>query len=129
MSDSKGYITSEAPKGSINISEDVISTIAAAAVMEIEGVAGFATSMGNEIVEFLGKKNSQKGASKGVKITVQEEQITVDTYILIKYGFVIAEVAKEVQDEVFSAIEAMTGVTVSQVNVQICGIAFEKSKQ
>lgn len=128
MSENKGYITCEDENGSINISEDVIVAIAAAAVTEVEGVAGFATSVGNEIVEFLGKKNPGKAASKGVKISVEEDRISIDTFVLVKYGSVIADVAKEVQSKTASSIEDMTGAAVSKINVHICGVAFEKNK-
>jgi len=126
MADSKGYITRAEEKGSVNISEDVIAAIAAAAVIEVEGVAGFSTSVGNEIVEFLGKKGTAKGASKGVKISTQDDVITIDAYVMMQYGAVLADTAREVQNAVASSVEAMTGAVVASVNVHICGIAFEK---
>jgi len=117
------YITRIEEQGSINISEEVIATIACEAVREVEAVAGFARFFG-EIVERLGKKNLQRG----VKIAIEENRITVDAYILIQYGAVIADVAQAVQEAVATSIESMTGLSVKAVNVTVCGIAFEKAK-
>lgn len=113
MADNKEYITTVEEQGSVNISEDVIVTIAHAAVMEVEGVSGFASKMGQ---------------SKGMKIHVGDDKIVVDAYILLEYGVVINDVARAVQNSVLSAIESMTGIVVSAVNVHICGVAFEKGK-
>jgi len=117
MADHKEYITCIEDQGTVNISEDVISAIAAAAVAEVDGVAGFASSFG------LGKK----GQSKGMKISIDGDSLQVDAFILLKYGAVISDEAKSVQKVISSGIEAMTGITPAAVNVHICGITFEKS--
>lgn len=124
MADNKEYVTSIEEQGSVNISEDVIATIASAAVMEVEGVSGFATNFGTDIAEFLGKK----GQAKGLRIVIDEDRIVVDTFVLLDYGVVINDVAKNVQSSIISSIEAMTGIAVSAVNIHVCGIAFEKGK-
>ena len=120
------YITHNEESGSVSISEDVIATIAYETVREIEGVGGFATSFGGELAERFSK--SKKTSSRSVKITIAENTITVDVFILVKYGIVISEVAQAVQESVRSAVEAMIGLSVAAVNVTICGIVFEKTK-
>jgi len=124
MADNREYISSVGEQGSINISEDVIAAIAAAAVMEIDGVNGFATSFGSDIAEFIGKK----GQSKGLRISIEDEKITVDTFVLLCYGAVIGDVAKQIQSSVATAIESMTNIAVTAVNVHVCGVTFEKGK-
>ena len=119
------YVIREAEEGSVNISEDVLATIAAEAVREVEGFGGFANSFGGEIAERFGKKTAPY---KGVKLAIEENDIVVDAFILVRYGSVISDVAKAVQDAVINGVEAMTGIAVKAVNVTICGIAFEKSK-
>ena len=121
----QNYIVREEAEGSVNISEEVLATIAAEAVREVEGVGGFASSFGGEIAERLGKKSAP---ARGVKLIVEENDITVDAFILIQYGSVITDVAQAVQEAVTGGIEAMTGITVKAVNVTVCGVAFEKSK-
>ncbi|NLH01444.1 MAG: Asp23/Gls24 family envelope stress response protein [Clostridiales bacterium] len=118
------YITTETEKGKINISEDVIAVMVGAAITEVEGVDGLANTVGNDILEFIGKKN----LSKGVKVTLLEDHITVDVLILVTFGCVITDVAKKVQLAVSNALEAMTGLS-STVNVHVSGVSFPKNKQ
>ena len=124
MGENKEYVTQTEEKGSINISEDVISIIAAAALSEVNGVDGAPASLGNEFAGLLSKKSS----TKGVKIQITDNTIIIDAYIIIRYGFVISEVAKEVQNAVSTAIESTTGLSVKEVNVHVSGVAFDKDK-
>jgi len=121
MADNKEYVTSAGEEGTVNISEDVVAAIASAAVMEVDGVSCFANALGSEV-------RSKKGQTKGIRILIEEDKIVVDVYVLLTYGVVISDVAKEIQDAVSAAIESMTEITVSGVNVHVCGVAFEKGK-
>ena len=118
------YIIRANAQGSVFISEDVMATIVAEAVREVEGVGGFATSLGSEIAERLGKKPGHRG----VKIALEENEVIVEAFVLVQYGTVISEVAMAVQEAVASSVEAITGVRVKAVNVTVCGIAFTKEK-
>ena len=118
------YISKETAGGSVHISEDVLSTIVSQAVAEVEGTQGLATSLGSEIAERLGKKNVARGA----KVSIEGDEITVDVFILVKYGTAIQDIAVNVQAAVASGVEAITGISVKSVNVTVCGIVFEKGK-
>lgn len=125
MADSKEYISQPVEMGSINISEDVVASIAAAAAAEVEGVSGLAANIGTDLAELLGKKN----LSKGIKLQIAENAVTVDVYVLVKYGQVIPQIAKSVQDAVSGAVEAMTGLTVAGVNVHVGGVTFDRDSK
>jgi len=118
------YISTETEKGKINISEEVISVMVGAAITEVDGVDGLANTVGNDILDFIGKKN----LSKGVKVTLLDDHITIDVLILVTFGCVIADVAAKVQNAVAGAIEAMTGLSPT-VNVHVSGVSFPKTKQ
>lgn len=122
MADGKEYVSRPDELGNIHISEEVLAAIAAAAT-EVEGVGSLAANLGSDIAELLGGK---KNLSKGVHITVEEESVRVDVSILIKYGYTIIDVAKEVQNAVFSAIENTSGLTVECVNVHVLGVTFDR---
>lgn len=122
MSENKDYLTQTEDSGTININEEVIGSIAALAVSEVEGVSGMASGMGAELAEKFGKKSP----SKGVKVSINEEDIRVDCFIIVSYGQKIPEVARNVQDSVTNAVESMTGLKVSTVNVSVSGISFDK---
>jgi len=118
MADNKQYITQEQENGSVLISEDVICTIVAQAVNEVEGVIGLSAKTGVDIAELLGKKNW----SKGMKLTIGDKDLCVDCNVVVSYGQSVVAVAKAVQEAITSAVESMTGVKVSCVNVNVCGI-------
>ena len=122
MSDSKEYISRPDELGNIHICEDVLAVIAAAATLEVEGVGSLSANLSTDLAELLGKKN----LAKGVHISVQEESIRVDVSVLIKYGYTILDVAKQVQNAVYNAIENTSGLTVECVNVHDSGVSFER---
>lgn len=101
----ENYITCQAEKGSINISEEVLVSMVRAAINEIDGVASLANNAGNELAELLGIKS----ATRGLKVQINDGVITVDTIIMVRYGCNVVSVAKEVQDKVTAAVESMTG--------------------
>ena len=83
MAESKQYITQVRENGSVQISEDVISTIVAHAVSDVEGVVGLEVKPGADIAELIGKKNW----GKGVKVTVTEqEELSIDCNVFLVYG-------------------------------------------
>ena len=104
--------------GEVKIADEVVAIIAGVAATEVEGVSSMAGNITNEIVSRLGMKN----LSKGVKVDVTEEHVSVDLSLNIKYGYNIPDVSEKVQDKVKSAIENMTGLTVLDVNIRIAGV-------
>lgn len=108
----------EVLNGSIKISEEVVETIASVAVSEIEGVC----SVGTGIVDGIARRLSKKTFLNGIKASVDEEAVTVDINIVVKYGARIPEVAWNVQDAVKREIELMTGLKTEKVNVRVVGI-------
>ncbi len=120
MAENKQYITQLQENGSVMISEDVIATIVANAVSDVEGVVGLSTKPGADIAELIGKKNW----GKGLKITIAEDDaLSVECNIIIAYGQSVVAVANAVQQAVTTALESMTGVKVVAVNINVCGIA------
>lgn len=119
MAENKQYVTQMQDNGSVLISEDVIMTIVAHAIEEVEGVVGLNVKPGADIIELIGKKNW----GKGLKITIGEEDaLTVDCNITVAYGQSVVSVAKAAQDSVTNALESMAGIKIAAVNVNVCGI-------
>ena len=104
--------------GEVRIADEVVAIIAGLAATEVDGVDSMAGNITNERVGKLGMKN----LSKGVKVDVTEEHVSVDLSLNIKYGYNIPDVSERVQDRVKSAIENMTGLTVLDVNIRIAGV-------
>ncbi|MBR5614344.1 MAG: Asp23/Gls24 family envelope stress response protein [Clostridia bacterium] len=104
--------------GNISISNDVIATIAAIAAKSIDGVSGMVNSLTGGFAELLGKKNP----SKGVKVTINDRDVKIDMYVVVEYGVKIPDVAWEIQGKTKNEVEAMTGLNVTAVNVNIEGV-------
>jgi len=108
--------------GEVQIADEVVAIIAGLAATEVDGVDSLAGNMSNEIIGKLGVKN----LSKGVKVEVTEEHVSVNISMNLKYGYSIPVVCEKVQDKVKSAIENMTGLTVLDVNIKIAGINIDE---
>ena len=115
----------EEETGNVKISLDVVSTIAGIATSEIDGVAGMYGTFAGGIAEMLGAK---KSPSKGVKVDMNDTNVTIDLYIIAKYGVRIPELAWEIQENVKNNVETMTGLDVLKVNIHIEGVSFDKEK-
>lgn len=125
MSKEKDLATNESKNGKISFANDVVAIIAGLATIDVEGVAGMSGGMVEGFTELLGKKN----LTKGIKVEVGEEEVAVDVYIVVDYGSIINEVAKEVQSAIKNAIETMTGLNVVEVNVYIQGVHIDKDEK
>lgn len=110
--------------GEVQIADEVVATIAGLAATEVDGVAAMAGNITNELVGKLGMKN----LAKGVKVEVTPENVTVDVALALRYGYSIPKTSKAVQEKVKVAIENMTGLNVSEVNVRIAGVSTENTK-
>lgn len=119
-------VVEEESVGNIKIAPDVVSTIAGIATAEVEGVAGMHTSIAGGLAEMLSTKKNQ---SKGVKVEIKENSVVIDLYIIVEYGVRIPELAWEVQENVKTSVETMTGLTAEKVNIHIEGVSFEKMKK
>lgn len=108
--------------GSVRISNDVVSIIAGVAATEVKGVVGMSSGITGGITEMLGMKN----LSKGVKVEVGDQEAAIDIFIIVEYGTDIAKLGKEVQENVKSSVQTMTGLNVVEVNVNIQGVAIAK---
>ena len=122
MGENREYISCPEEVGNIHISEDVLAVIAAAAARDVDGVASLAGGLSNDLAELVAGKK----LSKGVRIQVADDMVTVSIAILVKYGYVIPDVAKTVQESVLNAVENTSGLTVESVNVHVTGISFPR---
>ncbi|MDO4284251.1 MAG: Asp23/Gls24 family envelope stress response protein [Eubacteriales bacterium] len=117
-------VETNAEIGTVKIADDVVSMIAAFAAMEVDGVSAMA---GNLTMELLGKAGF-KNLNKGVKVEVSEGRVRVALSLIMAYGYNIPVTSSQVQTRVKTAIENMTGLTVTDVNIRIAGINVAKDK-
>ena len=112
MAEYKQYITQIQENGNVMISEDVIATIVEQALTEVDGVV----KGGADVV-------GKKSWGKGIRIAIAEDNsLTIGCNIIVGYGESVINVTKAVQENITTAVESVTGVTVTDVNVNVCGI-------
>ena len=108
MAETKDYMTQELENGSLSINEEVITTVTLAALRDVEGVA------------------NQKNDRKSIRVTLCSEFVEVECSLVVIYGHSVMEIAKNVQNAVTNAVESMTGLKVSRVDVNVTGISMGK---
>jgi len=104
--------------GSIQIADDVVAMIASLAATEIDGVSSMVGNITNELMGKVGMKK----LTKGVKVDILGNVVRIDLAIVLEYGFNILETSQKVQNKVKTAVENMTGLTVSDVNIRIANV-------
>ncbi len=122
MGEGKEYVSRPDEMGNIHIAEEVLAVIAAAAAKEVDGVSSLAGGLTGDLAELV----SGKKLSRGIAIRVNEESLTIRVALLVKYGHVIPDVGRAVQEAVMSAVENTTGLKVESVNVHVAGVAFPR---
>ena len=108
MAENKEYMTRELENGTVSINEEVITTIAIAAVRDVEGVM------------------SLKNDRKGIHVALGEDSVEIECGLVVIYGHSVVEIAKNVQNAVTNAVESMTGLKVAHVDVNVIGISMGK---
>src|SRR5665647_2782778 len=87
--------------GVIRIADEVVSTIAGLAAIEVEGVASMSGGWGTDLVEKLGKKNF----GKGIRVEINDQETSIDIFISIMYGYRFLRWEKMFRREVRTAVE------------------------
>jgi len=109
-------------KGKIEISKEVIISIANKATLECYGLAGIPStniSEGISGISDLIKRESRKGVKVEV---IDEERLVLEVSIIVMYGTKISEVAHNVMERVHYTVEDLTGAKVEKVNIKVQGV-------
>ena len=116
--DNGAVLLKEENMGVVQIADDVVALIASLAAVEIKGVNAMAGNISNELMSKVGMKK----LTKGVRVFVVDGKVRVDLAVTMDYGFNIPETCKQVQAKVKTAIENMTGLECTDVNIRIAGV-------
>lgn len=111
------------PSGKVQIANDVLAKIASMATMESDGVYSMA-AMTTGLV-----RKGARPSFKGVRVSVSREEVSLELNIVVRMGKKIVEVCEDVQSRAKVAVETMTGLRVSSVNVVVSGVAVDKRKE
>ncbi|PWJ48820.1 Uncharacterized conserved protein YloU, alkaline shock protein (Asp23) family [Quadrisphaera granulorum] len=107
-------------QGSTTIADTVVSKIAGIATREVNGVfalgGGTARAIGALRERIPGATTNH---SQGVSVEVGEKQAAIDIDLIAEYGVAIADLAAGVRRNVISSVERMTGLEVTEVNIDV----------
>ena len=117
----------ENPNGTVSFATEVVATIAGLAATEVDGVASM-ISPSSGLADMFSRK-SNRNLTKGVRIDLEDNRVSVDVTITVDYGSPIPDVAKNIQENVKKAIETMSGLDVKNVDVHVTGISFEREQR
>ena len=115
----------EAAQGEIRLAPRVLEFIAGIAASQVEGVSKLRGSFANNVSELLGRSDHRRG----VKLTVKDDQLTLDLAVTLDYGATVPKVAAQIQERVKQQVALMTNLSVAAVNVHVQGIMPEKEPQ
>ena len=120
-------VNSESTIGIVKISDEVVSVIAEIAADEIQGIVEVPHGVSSNISQILKGKKSSNG--KSVKVTLEEDKAIIELNVAVEYGMKIPEIVSAVQENVKKTVEAMTGLKVDKVNVNVQNIFVPKQEQ
>lgn len=103
---------------SIKISSEVIAVIAGIVSNDIPGIAGMSGGLVGGIAEKLGRKD----LTKGIKVHVEEDTVTIDMNVIAEYGTSIVESTDKLKQAIRSSVEKTTGLKVKAININVLGI-------
>ena len=106
--------------GSLQISTEVLGKIARCAALEVAGVAEVSCGSPNrKVKDFLERANVQSP----VTVEMRDGTAEITLHLVVAFGARIPSVAEKVQENVKTAVQNMTNVTVSRVDLVIAGLA------
>ena len=119
-------------RGRTTIADGVVEKIAGLAARDVDGVH----AMGSGLSRTFGAVRDRvpgggktSGVSRGVKAEVGEVQTALDLEIVVDYGVSIADVARDVRENVVAAVERMTGLEVVEVNIAVSDVKLPEEEE
>ena len=109
--------------GSLQISTEVVGKIARCAALEVDGVSEVSCGKQNKKLSNLLEASS---IQTPVAVEMRDGTAELTLHLIMASGARIPAVAEKVQENVKSAVQNMTSVTVSRVNLVIAGLAAEQ---
>ena len=62
-------------------------------------------------------------------MSVGENSAAIDLYVVVEYGVRIPDVALKVQENVKRAVQSMTGLDVSAINIHVQNVMISKTEE
>ncbi len=117
--------------GTVSFATDVVATIAGLAATEVEGVASmYGGTPGGSLADiFTRRAQNSRSLTRGVRVDVEGSNVVIHLTIVVDFGSPVPDVAKGIQENVKKAVETMSGLNVTSVDVHVQGVSFEKENR
>ncbi len=116
-------------QGKTTIADVVVSKIAGIAAREVAGVHELVTQgVGGAVTGLAQRVTRADTRSQGVNVEVGEREAAVDLRLTVDYGVSIPQVAEAVRRNIMSRMEAMTGLVVKEVNIDVTDLYFPEEE-
>ena len=112
------------PNGTVTFANEVLETIAGIAAADVQGIANMSGSLMKDGWNDLIVK---KRPAKGVKVTKTEDSLTIDVQIIVEYGVKVQDVCRKIQESIYTAIDTMTGLQPTAINVYVQGVKLKEA--
>ncbi|GAA2602698.1 Asp23/Gls24 family envelope stress response protein [Streptomyces sp. NPDC006349] len=112
-------------RGRTTIADGVVEKITGMAARDVAGVHAMGSGMSRTfgaVRDRVPGGGTKSGVTRGVKAEVGEKQTALDLEIVVEYGVSIADVARDVRENVVAAVERMTGLEVVEVNIAVSDV-------
>lgn len=112
-------------KGNVTCNKDILLSVINLAAKEISGVSSLSNDFGSAI-----KKWFSNNYYEGVKISYdKQDNITVDVYLNVIYGYNVSEIAYRVQENIKNSLSAMIDIDINKINVHVLDVEFPKEEE
>jgi uncharacterized alkaline shock family protein YloU len=111
--------SNDKPGGNINMSEDVVATVAGLVAREIDGIHALGRS---RMISF------GDDPSRGVEAEVGKKEAAVDMEVVIEYGCDLRDMAAKLRERVGAEVEKMAGRKVVEVNIDVIDVHLPGSE-
>ncbi|WP_105618099.1 Asp23/Gls24 family envelope stress response protein [Vallitalea okinawensis] len=108
--------------GEVIIDNEVIARIAGLSAVECYGVVGMASiNVTDGLVQLL----LGESLTKGIKVNLEDNKVTLDLHIIVEYGTKISAIADNLISTVKYRVEDMIGIDVEKVNIFVEGVRVD----
>lgn len=113
-------------QGRTTVADGVVAKIAGIATREIPGVHDLGGGAARAVGALRGRiAGSRTNMAQGVSVEVGERQAAIDVDVVAEYGVAILDLATGIRSNVIAAVERMTGLEVTEVNITVHDVHIE----
>ena len=112
--------------GVVQIDEQVIINIASKAAMQSYGIVGFVSATATDTILTLLK---QENLSKGIVLSIKDNKIILDLYVILEYGVKISTVSENIINTIKFKVEESTGIDVDKINIIVKDIRLQNQEE